>query len=77
MVNQRMVQLRGGSIDDDVLVDFDVGHRGVLVFEAAFKTAATFAEQRQLPEASIAMAKYSCRENTFEGEWNSRRRRGF
>ena len=38
-----------------MFVDFDVGHRSILIFQAAFKTAAPFAEERQLPETRVAM----------------------
>src|SRR6266852_9025286 len=38
-----------------MFVDLDVGHRGILILQSAFKTTAASAEQRQLPEARIAV----------------------
>src|ERR1035437_2505363 len=59
VVDQRVVQLRGGPIYHHVFVDFDVGHGGILILQAAFKAASPFAEERKLPETCIAMPQGS------------------
>ena len=42
---ERVAQLAARAVDYHMLVDFDVGHRRVLVFQPAFETSAAFAKE--------------------------------
>src|SRR5208282_1073657 len=57
VMDQRVTQLYGRLIHYDMFVNLDVGHRRILILQAAFETASPFTEQGLLPEACIAMSQ--------------------
>src|SRR6185312_7844318 len=56
------------SADHDVLMDFHVTHRTVLIGGAAFKAAFAKAKERQLVEAGAAVAQTASEKNNIEAD---------
>ncbi len=55
-------------VHNDVLMDFDVGHRRVLLFQPFFVLPLAAPEQRQLPECRVSETKHAPQEDDLRLE---------
>src|SRR5579872_447371 len=57
VMDERVLQLSSFSLDHDMLMYLHIGHRSILVLEAAFESAFATAKQRELPESGAAVTQ--------------------
>src|SRR5580704_17475159 len=62
VMEQRMFEFCGIVFDNHVLVNFHVGHGGILISQTAFEAAFAATEERQLIKAGAAVAKFPAKE---------------
>ena len=59
VVEQGMLEFCRLAIYHDMFVDFDIGHGGILVAQAALEAAFAAAKQREFLEAGAAVAEFA------------------
>src|ERR1700728_3115407 len=58
VVRKNMPQLPDTTIHDDMLMDLDITHRMILIFQSALEVPLAASKQRQLPETVPAKTKF-------------------